>query len=697
MTSMPPGSAHDGVNPGAGQPGGRADVVGWAAVVAFALVGVFGYLMRAVDWFRSVPGDLGDARFNSVILEHMRLWVTGRAESLWSPGYFFPHPDVLGFGDNHFGSFWTYAVARALGASRESAFDVWFVVGFLATYAACVYALRKLGFSWLAVAAGAFVFTFALPVLAKDGHAQLLYRFAIPLAALEWLRFLASRKAVRIATTGCWLAVQFFCSIYLGVFLSMLLAAITVAAIVVRPDWARLVVPAISRRAGVAIFATWVALSAALAAVLAKYQSVAHEYGFRRQHVEIVDLMPRPTSYLVADRSPLSSWAGRWADVAARQEQQMFIGIGVSVLVVAGVWMSLKAGRHRRFVLVAMLTWLALVVLTLRVGDHSLYDLLWGLPGLNSVRAVSRIVLVMLVPVAVLVAFGVERLRRVLPAPLVALLAVALLAPETVTYAVNRTPAAAWQAREYVVRAAWESQPHRRDDVLLNLNRARENFWLPEVDAMIVAQDERIPTVNGYSGNIPLGYVTATSCAEAAQAMVPQYLASDRWPEFRRVLSRIRGIPADGCAAELAAVAAIKPFRGALPDGAFDGVTVAVSDVRLADADTIQFRVTITNAGDHYVPSRTVDGKPVGIVWRFVRPGQEHDVFAGHVPVQRQGLLLDVGVGKTTSETVRVPIRRKQGPYRVVVKLVQDGVAPSGSPLAPGAAEAASDAIVVVP
>ena len=56
-------------------------------MVIFSL-GVFGYLMRSVDWLQAIPGDLVDARFNSVILEHLYLWVLGQEPSLWSPAYF---------------------------------------------------------------------------------------------------------------------------------------------------------------------------------------------------------------------------------------------------------------------------------------------------------------------------------------------------------------------------------------------------------------------------------------------------------------------------------------------------------------------------------------------------------------------------------------------------------------------------------
>ena len=57
----------------------------------FGFLGFFGSSMLAVDWFNAVPGDLGDARFNSVILEHIYGWLQGRWTDLWSPIFFYPY------------------------------------------------------------------------------------------------------------------------------------------------------------------------------------------------------------------------------------------------------------------------------------------------------------------------------------------------------------------------------------------------------------------------------------------------------------------------------------------------------------------------------------------------------------------------------------------------------------------------------
>ena len=168
-------------------------------------IGVFGYLMPAIGYFTMMPGDLGDARFNSVALEHGYQWLIGTVPELWSPGFFYPFERILAFSDNHFGSFWSYAAARSLGAPRELSFQIWFLVGYVLNYASGYWMLRRMSFDVLGASCGAFVFAFALPVLHQEGHAQLTYRFAIPLAILAWWRLVEQKSLIDIFTFLFWL------------------------------------------------------------------------------------------------------------------------------------------------------------------------------------------------------------------------------------------------------------------------------------------------------------------------------------------------------------------------------------------------------------------------------------------------------------------------------------------------------------
>jgi len=280
----------------------------------------------------------------------------------------------------------------------------------------CWWVLRSLGFSLLAAAVGAFVFAFALPALHKENHAQLVYRFATPLAFGAWYRAMSSFRLIDIAKTGLWCSIQTLCSIYLGLFLVGLLAAMFVGYVFCRafsmqPDskgntpqrWVSVVVWCLL---------AMVAISAAVL-VLREYQKIALVYHFSRTLEEIKPMLPRPASYLVGDGSRLTGWIGHYfTDVPLRHEQQLFLGVGPLLLGLIGLvycWLTklrrdtlgvmLLLGRVSSFAL------FALFFITLFVDGHALYLMAVAkLPGLNSIRAVSRVVLIMMMPVAVLVA-----------------------------------------------------------------------------------------------------------------------------------------------------------------------------------------------------------------------------------------------------------------------------------------------------
>jgi hypothetical protein len=176
-------------------------------------IGFFGYVMNTTDWFKAIPGDLYDARFNSVILEHLFQWSKGEVSKLWSPAFFYPFENVLAFSDNHFGSGAIYILFRTFGQPREQAYLYWFVAGNVINFGVTYYVFRRLGFSVIAAGAGAFVYAFGLPALLKEAHAQLIYRFAIPLSFLSMYQYLQTKEPLHFAQTIFWLVIQFLCSI----------------------------------------------------------------------------------------------------------------------------------------------------------------------------------------------------------------------------------------------------------------------------------------------------------------------------------------------------------------------------------------------------------------------------------------------------------------------------------------------------
>ncbi len=537
----------------------------WLILWAIFAVAVLGYLMNTSGWLTMIPGDLGDSRFNSVILEHLYQWVTGAVPKLWSPRFFFPFEYTLAFSDSHFGSGWTYILFRLAGLPREQAYLGWFLVGAVLNFWVCWYVFRRLGFSVGAAAAGAFVFAFALPALHKENHAQLVYRFAIPLAVATWYWSLTQRSLLYATYAVFWVCVQFLCSIYVGVFLLYLLLAMLLAHVILRllsgqnaqrsniqnsnRAWFRTLPGALVVTATVLAVAT-------VFVVLRRYQHVASEYGFTRPLTELFSMLPRPGSYLLGDHSGLSAWVGRLiTDIPMRPEQQMFIGLGAGLLMLVGALRCLRFSPQSAATIylarMMCVSLLLLVAMTLVVGDHTVYAWLAKLPGVASIRAVSRIGLVMLLPVAVLVALAVDwafraRMTSLSLKSLCLLGLVAILTLESVYYQPHHTPMQSWRARQDKLRTA--IGPLEKDAVLFVTQPKAEPFFMTEIDAMIYAQDHRAATLNGYSGNTPPRYTYPDPCLPLEMRIDAYFALRGGTPAKRQqIVEKLKPVVLEAC------------------------------------------------------------------------------------------------------------------------------------------------------
>jgi hypothetical protein len=649
-------------------------------VLLFLAVGVVGYLLPATAYFSAVPGDLGDARFNSVVLEHLFQWVTGVVPELWSPAFFFPYEHVLAFSDNLFGSGWVYSVLRLAGLSRELAFDGWYMIGFVLNYLVMVCVLLRLRFNGLATALGAFVFTFALPVLAQDGHAQLVYRWAIPLAFLALWRFLNQGKLVPLGFCAVWVAVQFFHSIYLGVFLVYLLGFTTLAYIfsVGWGQWWPTLMVQIRRtqraQRGLILLLITTSILAVLA-LLATYHSVSSDYGFVKTRHEVMTLLPRPGSYLIADRGlGISAWLGHWIDtIPMRHEHQLFFGVGLWGLLGYALWFRIWPQKLSLLVQTCLIAGFGLILFSLCVGNYSFYALITMVPGGTSIRAVTRLVLVLLVPVSLLVASAGQGLdlagnggglrRCVVPAVLIGLIFWEVVGFQTVS-----TPVSTWQERQNEL--AQRLPVPLADDALLYVTpRSGENGFLAEIDAMIFAQDHRIATLNGYSGNVPPGYLLPDPCYPA-QARLIGYCrhrgldlsAVSEWAE------RIVQVDFSPCSH------APVEMSGQLVST--EQAAKIILSLTSISVDGLQWRaaVNITNNSSSDLTPLTIDGVPLRLSWRLIPRADlpQTGLQSGWDP--RQDLHGSVLAGENLEVEI-ADIAAGPGDFELQVSLVQEGVA----------------------
>jgi hypothetical protein len=487
---------------------------------------------------QNIPGDLVDARFNSYVLEHFFRWLTGLDRDFWNAAIFYPYRLSIAFSDNLLGSAPLYALFRFAGLDRIAAFQGWYLLSFCCNYLTSAYVLSRLKLAPLAIGVGAFFFTFGLPVLAQENHAQLLYRFCVPLACFFLWRFYEQPRLGTLVAVGFWLAWQFYLTIYIGIFLMILLAALAVLLPVFVPEprlvdrltlWPRRLWEAWLQSSqlerlltGLAILA----LGAGLVALLVPYRQASVLYNFYRDWSRVSSALPKIQSYLQADRSLI--WQPDRTILAihsGRNEQQLFLGAGAIGLILIGVVGRFRY-RYSRLAWLNLTVAVALSLLTLDIHGFSFYRLLWSLPGMDSIRVISRIILVILWPLALFCAWSVSAVLntpgkgwlKALMYLLIGLLVAESLFFDHLTF--TRTEAEArLDAIRQQIPATLPQNP-----VLFVAKKPTDLRVTAEIDGMLVAQDLGWPTLNGYSGFFPPGYSEIPTCKQMRQRIV-EYMA----------------------------------------------------------------------------------------------------------------------------------------------------------------------------
>jgi hypothetical protein len=662
--------------------------------LALAGVGIAGIVLVVLPFVANghMPGEMGDPRFNDYVLEHTYLWLVGRMPSFWNAPIFYPLPMTIAFSDNHIGTAFSYWLLRGAGFDRYDAYRGWFVLAYAVNFASAAYVLRRLGHRRVGTALGAFLFAFALPVTAQVDHAQLNYRFAVPLAVLALVQFRRAPKLAALLSLEFWTVWQFYCSIYLGYFLCLLLGAAMLA-------FALPFALQQERRAAVrlwprAALAAWrkasprqrggfalgtVTFAALLAGLLYPYLQVSRLYGFSHGWREISEAMPRLGSYFYNDQSRLWAFPPLGIPVSSViTEQRLFIGFAAPLTILLAV--ALRAGGRAVLdpLFATMALALALLFLaTLSIHDVSVYRLLTLVPGVNAVRMVSRIIFVMLFPIALLLAGAVDAIsttRWPRPAVIAVLVPLAaLLVLECSAIVPERSTEAAWQDR---LRRVAASLPEALPDepILLLAPRPGEEKTPSELDAMLLAQERGWSTLNGYSGNVPVAHRETGDCRDAAADLFGafDFLGEPGAARLQAVAPRVVRVGYPDCDAAWPSYRQhITPFAGPLPTDIMARTALSGIDLRLRRGDPV-FDVVIENHGDRLLPAGSATTQPVEIAAQYVTTAQATPAGLRHIRWIMCGELdSDVPAGDALRVTIPLPPPPAGGPYRVVVSLFQ--------------------------
>ena len=302
-----------------------------------------------------LPSDAGDPALNTWIL-----WWNTQAVPLssawWNAPAFFPAPGVLSFSENLLGLSLMSTPLHWLGADPQTAYNVVFLLTFplsaLGAYLLGYELTRRHDAACLA----GLLFGFAPYRIAHMPQVQALASFPMPFALLGLHRYLREPRPKWLALFASGWFLQGLCNGYYLLFFSVFVG---LWMLWFASPWSR-------PRQFLAISIAWGIAAIPILPLLLRYRAIHASYGFTRDFGTIREFGADVAAILFA--TPHLAWWS-WLHVFRRAEGELFPGLTVSALVLAGA--LFVRDRHevrvQRWV-VARRTLFALTVVTALVA-----------------------------------------------------------------------------------------------------------------------------------------------------------------------------------------------------------------------------------------------------------------------------------------------------------------------------------------
>lgn len=457
--------------------------------------------------FGRIQTDVGDTRLNNYVLEHSYRWVTWRLPgSFWDPPIFFPVRNTAGYTDILLGVAPVYWVWRLVGFLPDTAFQLWQLSIAIIDFAAFHWWLRRdFAVRPFSAAMGAALFTFGAPRVAQTLHFQLFPQF-FTIAVLHGLYrafqgpATEARRAWSLVLAGFLL--QLYAGYYLGWFLffGLFVGALWAwARKSTRPRFREILLR--DRKLLLTLGVVGIVVLLPMAVPYLK----AAQSTRPRLLSPLLLMLPRPISWFTADPDNwLYGWTMDLAWIKAipyRTEHALTFGLFTLAVGALGLRRGWKRPGLSLMVFVALTI---MVLVTLWAPGRTLWQPFWAVfPGARALRSMGRIVLLIGIPLSVGLALFLDSLLdrgRTLTAGLVGLLCFA--------EQVHTTPSFNKQTiRDRLARYESTIPPGCKAFLLTpRLKVDKQPDWLVQVDALWLSMETGLPTLNGYSGNEPIGW-----------------------------------------------------------------------------------------------------------------------------------------------------------------------------------------------
>jgi hypothetical protein len=487
-------------------------LVAVAVYVGLACLSFKDFLLSRLD---QIGGNFGDNRFCIFVLEH---WFRAfRWLEAWNdPRFFYPVQGVLGYTETMFVGSLPYALFRFLACDPYLSFELTLIAGTLCGYLSMIFLLRRwLNASEMLSIAGAAIFSLSNVIHLWILSAQTYTVMLLPGLLILFLQSVDNSPKARLrrprnAFAFCaLLSILYFSTFYIAYFFTLLFLLALVIYL--------LLAPVVSWRAAMPRPSVLMACCSGLALGFIPFfltygSSIAANHGFEFSQflanaMGVRDILDPGTGDLV--------W-GRLLKMSGGPSPMAYGVPPILALIFIGTILWLLRLRARgqlsqlhSALLASGLATILLLAATIRYHDKLFWYYLWCfLPGARTVRVLPRLFIVASLFITIISVVGLgelmrragfgesgPRLRRALLALLVAAIVVEQVNLASV-HGISRE-------REYSRLGNMPPAPSSCRSVFLVPSQSSANPIGLQVDVMLLAQRNNLPTVNGNSSLLP--------------------------------------------------------------------------------------------------------------------------------------------------------------------------------------------------
>lgn len=531
--------------------------------------------------FDLLLGNVGDARFNIVVQEHWKQVLDGSAQWL-SPPYFFPQEGALGYSDALFLNAMPYSVLRLIGfdifTSSQIVLFILVIFGWFGT----VWFLRGcLKLNPFSAVIGAALFVFPNLAAVSTSHTQLLNVYLLPYLAVAVFFFLSDIKRSTFfgRASGVFLAVFvpaiFYTSYYVGWFavffillMSVVLCILNLRSLGAWTVWKHI----IWKRNNIKLFLPYCIIGAVcFIPFLITYVPASVEFG-SRAYQEVNSMLPSLIDYLnvgpdnwlwgklLYSISPAIGSKPMAHELNKGLTLFCFFAYGAALFFytkkLRGYSLSIRNGKYQidvagrepdnseKLIILAALLSITIALawlLMLKIQGISLWWLIFKvIPGAGAIRAVYRFQYILCFPLAVVIAIASHQVlnyirknvqphsKRCVYLSIWLFFCLAVIGEQFNTGSIANFS----KRRQRELLSAIPPPPvQAKVFAVLPVNNVL--FYDTQISAMLVAQKYKLYTINGYSGQFPIGWDRILYCN------MPEYMVFlIRWIKGNDLLNR---------------------------------------------------------------------------------------------------------------------------------------------------------------